>query len=154
ELHALIRRLWGRDKGKWQGSYAHLAHDVANAPLEREQLDRYVSRSRRRAGYEAGTGEGEGLQRAAQGRPGGAAGDLDPFGRWEPDYAEDEEVLLGDAFADDGSEWDMEWDAWDAGDAEDAGEEEREDGLWGATGAQRRRKAVGRRLAQEALQEA
>jgi hypothetical protein len=36
ELHTLIRRLWGPGKGHWQVSYAHLAHDVANASLERE----------------------------------------------------------------------------------------------------------------------
>jgi len=50
ELNLLIRRLWrsGRARavstgsGRWQVSQVHLAHDVADATLEQEQLDRYV----------------------------------------------------------------------------------------------------------------
>src|SRR5262249_55966533 len=84
ELHALVRRLWGRERGRWQVSYAHLAHDVANAPLEREQLDRYVSRSRRQAVYDASKAELERLLREA--RPKHAAGapldDVDDAG-WD-----------------------------------------------------------------------
>src|SRR5690242_5393187 len=66
ELDALVRRLWARplrfdrdrrqhedEKPHWQVSQVHLAHDVANTPLDREQLNRYVSRSRRQAIYEA-----------------------------------------------------------------------------------------------------
>jgi hypothetical protein len=66
ELDALVRRMWARplrfdrdrkqhedEKPRWQVSQVHLAHDVANAPLDREQLDRYVSRSRHQAIYEA-----------------------------------------------------------------------------------------------------
>lgn len=39
--------------GRWQVSQVHLAHDVAHAPLEPEQLDRYVSRSRKQSVFEA-----------------------------------------------------------------------------------------------------
>jgi len=113
ELHALVRRLWGRQPGKWQVSYAHLAHDVANAPLKREQLDRYVSRSRRQAVYDAAKADMERLLREA--RPREAAGaDLDwdalpvddALYDWEAEYADDEEVLMADAFAEEGYEWD------------------------------------------------
>jgi len=115
ELHALVRRLWGRERGRWQVSYAHLAHDVANAPLEREQLDRYVSRSRRQAVYDAAQAELARLLREA--RPRDVAGaDLDEaewdalpvedsLYNWEAEYGEDEELLMADAFAEDGYEW-------------------------------------------------
>ncbi len=64
ELNLLIRRLWrtGRSglartrtapSGRWQVSQVHLAHDVAHAPLDQEQLDRYVSRSRKQSVFEA-----------------------------------------------------------------------------------------------------
>jgi len=119
ELHALVRRLWGREKGRWQVSYAHLAHDVANAPLEREQLDRYMSRSRRQEVFDAAKGEMARLLREA--RPRDAAGAaLDHLGQlewdtlpledtlydWEAEFGEDEEVLLADAFAEESSMWD------------------------------------------------
>ncbi len=116
ELHVLIRRLWGREKGTWQVSYAHLAHDVANAPLERQQLDRYVSRSRRQAVYDAAKGEMARLLREA--RPRDAAGaalewDALPLEErlydWEAEYGEDDELLLADAIA----EEDYTLDRWD-----------------------------------------
>ncbi len=112
ELHALVQRLWGRERGEWQVSYAHLAHDVANAPLEREQLDRFVSRSRRQAVYDAAQAEMERMLREA--RPRDAAGaDLDwdalptedSLYDWEAEYGEDEDLLLADAFAEEGYEW-------------------------------------------------
>jgi hypothetical protein len=74
ELNLLVRRLWrcgagsagsagdpgqrGRrvttgSSGRWQVSQVHLAHDVAHAPLELEQLERYVSRSRKQSVFEA-----------------------------------------------------------------------------------------------------
>ncbi len=48
ELNLLIHRLWrsgraraiGTTSGRWQVSQVHLAHDVAHAPLEQEQLER------------------------------------------------------------------------------------------------------------------
>ncbi len=116
ELHTLIRRLWGREKGRWQVSYAHLAHDVANAPLEREQLDRYVSRSRRQAIYDAAKGEMARLLREA--RPRDAAGATldhlewdalpldDAFYDWEAQYGEDDELLTADPLAEEGYMWD------------------------------------------------
>jgi len=125
ELHALVRRMWGRDHGKWQVSYAHLAHDVANAPLEREQLDHYVSRSRRQAVYDAAKGEMARLLREA--RPRDAAGAAldnlewdglpieDTIYDWEAEYGEDgedEELLQADVFAEDGGAWDT-LDHWD-----------------------------------------
>jgi hypothetical protein len=106
EMHALICRLWGREKGRWQVSYAHLAHDVANAALEREQLDRYVSRSRRQAVYDAAKGEMARLLREARSRNVAGASlewDTPPLGDafydWEAEFGEDEELLLADAFA-------------------------------------------------------
>jgi hypothetical protein len=118
-LHALIRRLWGREKGRWQVGYAHLAHDVANAPLEREQLDRYVSRSRRQAVYDAAQEEMARLLREARPRDAAGAGldhldqlewDAPPIEDilydWEAEFGEDEEVLLADAFIEEGSMWD------------------------------------------------
>ncbi len=117
ELHALIRRLWGTDVGRWQVSYAHLAHDVANAPLEREQLDRYVSRSRRRAIYEAAHAELRRMLRET--RPAHAVlGDahadddedllLDLGYDWEEEFAdEEEELLLADPFAEEGDAWEQ-----------------------------------------------
>ncbi len=64
ELNLLMRRLWrsvqfGHARahctasGRWQVSQVHLAHDVAHAPLEQEQLERYVSRSRKQSVFEA-----------------------------------------------------------------------------------------------------
>jgi hypothetical protein len=67
QLDRLVRRLWrlgsfprltarqssrGDAGGHWQVSQAHLAHDVANAPLLLDDLSRYVSRSRSQAIYE------------------------------------------------------------------------------------------------------
>ncbi len=53
EADALIKTLWGNGKGSWQVSQAHLCHDVMHAPIEIEQLQSYVSRSRTGAMYEA-----------------------------------------------------------------------------------------------------
>jgi len=113
ELHALVRRMWQGEKGRWQVSYAHLAHDVSNAPLEVEQLDHYVSRSRRRALFDAALVETERLRselRAKRGEDSEAGEDLDwdalPTYNWEAEYAEDEELFLADPFAEEGYEWD------------------------------------------------
>ncbi len=118
ELHALIHRLWGKDVGRWQVSYAHLAHDVANAPLEREQLDRYVSRSRRRAIYEATQAELRRMlreTRASHSAFGAAFEDADEdedmifeLGYdWEGEFAGEEELLLADPFAEEGDAWEQ-----------------------------------------------
>jgi len=127
ELHALVRRLWGKQCGRWRVSYAHLAHDVANAPLDREHFDRYVSRSRRRAVYDAAQAELERLLREARPRDAAGAALLDEldgwewdvvdgewdsppledvFYDWEAEYAEDADVLTVDPFGREGEGWD------------------------------------------------
>src|SRR5215469_4307891 len=52
-LDAFFRKLWGVERGRWQVSQAHIAHDVMNTTIEAEQLNRYVSRSRTQAIMEA-----------------------------------------------------------------------------------------------------
>jgi hypothetical protein len=122
--------MWGRkarwDAGRWQVSYAHLAHDVANAPLETEQLDRYVSRSRRRALFDAAQAEADRLRgewrvkwpdRGCEHDSDGRMGGLDrlegldwdalPTYDWEAEFSGDEDdLLLADPFAEEGYEWD------------------------------------------------
>jgi hypothetical protein len=71
ELDVLVRRMWSgsarRPKNyagaRWQVSQVHLAHDVANTTLELEQLDRYVSRSRRQTQFEASQADLQALYR-------------------------------------------------------------------------------------------
>jgi len=113
ELHALVRRMWRREEGRWQVSYTHLAHDVANAPLELAQLDRFVSRSRKRALFDAAQAETERLRRELRAKRGNGdenGEDLDwdafPTYDWEAEYAEEEELLTADPFAEEGYEWD------------------------------------------------
>jgi hypothetical protein len=78
EVDALVRRMWARplpfrraapkaETARWQVSQVHLAVDVANAPLELEQLSRFVSRSRTQAVYEAAQAEVEQLLRVVDG---------------------------------------------------------------------------------------
>ncbi len=116
ELHALIGRLWGKDVGRWQVSYAHLAHDVANAPIEREQLDRYISRSRRRAIYDAAQAEMRRMlreTRLAYSVCEDAEEDEDLILElgydWEEEFAGEEEnlLLLADPFAEEGDAWEQ-----------------------------------------------
>jgi hypothetical protein len=77
-LDALVRRMWARplpfrrkeqqtDRARWQVSQVHLAVDVASAPLEEEQLARYVSRSRRQAIFHAAQQEMEQFLRSVDG---------------------------------------------------------------------------------------
>jgi hypothetical protein len=61
EVDHLINHLWGMQRGTWQVSQAHLAHDVANVTLDVEQLSRYISRSRTDALYEKAKKEIEAL---------------------------------------------------------------------------------------------
>ena len=81
EVDALVRRMWASpipfrrtggklDSARWQVSQVHLAVDVANAPLETEQANRYVSRSRTQAVYEAAKSEVDQLMRAIHGDDG------------------------------------------------------------------------------------
>src|SRR5262249_53960619 len=60
ELDALVRHMWRgnlrhprKQQGMWQMSQVHLAHDIANTTIALEQLDRYVSCSRRQSVFEA-----------------------------------------------------------------------------------------------------
>jgi hypothetical protein len=60
ELDGLVHRMWRgslrhpcKQQGRWQVSQVHLAHDIANTTIALEQLDRYVSRSRRQSMFEA-----------------------------------------------------------------------------------------------------
>ena len=72
-----VRRMWASpipfrrdrksDPARWQVTQVHLAVDVANAPLDAEQVERYVSRSRTQAVYEAAKSEVEQLMRAIHG---------------------------------------------------------------------------------------
>src|SRR5262249_51774298 len=47
--------------GKWQVSQVHLAHDITNTTITLEQVDRYVSRSRRQSVFEAAQADLESL---------------------------------------------------------------------------------------------
>ncbi len=107
QLDALVRRMWGRTKGRWQNSQVHLAHDVMHAVLRLEDLERYVSRSRTQAIYDAGRRDVERLLHAV-----GSAGDwagagdgegdiADVFANaWDDQFASDDPFLFDDPFAD------------------------------------------------------
>jgi hypothetical protein len=96
ELDALVRRLWGKTSGHWQVSQVHLAHDVANAPILADWRDRFVSRSRSRAQYEASRQQLEELTRMLNG---GDDEDALPWGvDWDAQYALDKAALGWDPF--------------------------------------------------------
>jgi hypothetical protein len=110
ELDALVRRIWRgslhhpqKQQGKWQVSQVHLAHDVANTSIALEQLDRYVSRSRRQSVFEAAQADLHSLYAVVDGQ-GNKAGLVmaDPLLdlTWEDAFAPDEDELL-DPFLDD-----------------------------------------------------
>jgi hypothetical protein len=115
ELDALVRRLWakgGKGAGHWQVSQVHLAHDVANAPILEDWRERFVSRSRSRAQYEASREQIDALRRALRGEQVGDDGE-----DWE-DWDDDTAALACDG----GVDWDAEYglddadaaDTWDA----------------------------------------
>jgi hypothetical protein len=133
ELDTLVRRIWakgGTGAGHWQVSQVHLAHDVANAPILEDWRDRFVSRSRSRAQYEASRERLDALRRVLRGED----DDHDEFGNddtetlaWAVDW--DAEYGLDDADADVEG-----WSAFalrgrgeGAGDDDDPFEEEAED---------------------------
>jgi hypothetical protein len=75
ELDGLVRRMWRgslrhprKQQGKWQVSQVHLAHDIANTTIALEQLDRYVSRSRRQSVFEAAQADLRSLYAVVDGR--------------------------------------------------------------------------------------
>jgi hypothetical protein len=106
----LIQRMWRgslrhprKQQGKWQVSQVHLAHDIANTSIALEQLDRYVSRSRRQSVFEAAQADLHSLYTVVDGRRtedelGGVDSLLDLA--WDDAYAPDEDALL-DPFLDD-----------------------------------------------------
>jgi hypothetical protein len=74
-VDGLVRRMWQgslrhprKQQGKWQVSQAHLAHDIANTSIALEQLDRYVSRSRRQSVFEAAQSDLRSLYAVVDGR--------------------------------------------------------------------------------------
>jgi hypothetical protein len=104
ELDVLARRLWtaptrGRAPAElhWQVSQVHLAHDVMHAPLEAEQLARYVSRSRTRVVYEAARGDVAALLADVGGGAGGGTQDSTDLVTvdWGVLYADDGALALG-----------------------------------------------------------
>jgi hypothetical protein len=104
ELDALVRRMWRgslrhprRQHGKWRVSQVHLAHDIANTTIALEQLDRYVSRSRRQSVFEAAQADLQSLYAVVDGRRNGDGPDLvDPLldRAWEEAFLPEESELL------------------------------------------------------------
>ncbi len=92
-----FRRDRKSDPARWQVSQVHLAVDVANAPLEAEQVSRYVSRSRTLAVYEAAKSEVDQLMRAIHG---GDAEDLEPLALDWGELYEDDAYDVLDPFDD------------------------------------------------------
>jgi hypothetical protein len=109
ELDALVRRMWRgslrhprKQQGKWQVSQVHLAHDIANTSIALEQLDRYVSRSRRQSVFESAEADLRSLYAAVDGRRSYDETEMvDPLFdvAWDDPFAPNEEVLL-DPFLD------------------------------------------------------
>jgi|GEM_PF-906008 len=109
ELDALVHRMWrGRlrhprkQQGKWQVSQVHLAHDIANTTIALEQLDRYVSRSRRQSVFEAAQADLHSLYAVVDGRRNEDEPDMiDPLLdlTWEDAFAPDEDEVV-DPFLD------------------------------------------------------
>ncbi len=91
-----------KQQGKWQVSQVHLAHDLANTSIALEQLDRYVSRSRRQSVFEAAQADLRSLYAVVDGRRSSDETDLvDPLldMAWEDAFAPDENNVL-DPFLD------------------------------------------------------
>src|SRR5678816_855530 len=75
ELDTLVCRMWRgslrhprKQQGKWQVSQVHLTHDIANTAIALEQLDRYVSRSRRQSVVETAQADLHSLSVVVDGR--------------------------------------------------------------------------------------
>jgi hypothetical protein len=104
ELDALVRRMWRgslrhprKQQGKWQVSQVHLAHDIAHTSIALNQLDRYVSRSRRQGVFEAAQADLHPLYAVVDGgRNADEAYVVDPLLdlAWEDAFAPDEDFLL------------------------------------------------------------
>jgi hypothetical protein len=113
ELDALVRRMWRgslrhprKQQGKWQVSQVHLAHDIASTTIVLEQLDRYVSRSRRQSMFEAAQADLHTLYALLDGKRNDDGIDVtEPLFdlAWEDAFASDDEGLL-DLFLDEDEE--------------------------------------------------
>jgi hypothetical protein len=112
ELDAVVRRMWRRNlrhprkqQGKWQVSQVHLANDIANTSIALEQLDRYVSRSRRQNVFEAAQADLRTLYAVVDGQSGEdglAVGDPLLDLTWEDAFLPDEDELLDPFLDEDG----------------------------------------------------
>jgi hypothetical protein len=110
ELDALVRCMWRgslrhprKQQSTWQVSQVHLAHDIAHTTIALEQLDRYVSRSRRQSVFEAAQADLHTLYAVVDGQRNedgweGADPLLDLV--WEDAFAPENDELL-DPFLDD-----------------------------------------------------
>jgi hypothetical protein len=96
-LDELVRRLWGKASGHWQVSQVHLAHDVANAPILADWCDRFVSRSRSQADYEASQAQLDELRRVLNGEDGDDAWPV--CVDWDAQYVGADAALGWDPFA-------------------------------------------------------
>jgi hypothetical protein len=109
ELDALVRRMWRsslrhprKQQGRCQVSQVHLAHNIANTTIALEQLDRYVSRSRRQSMFEAAQADLHTLYAVVDGQRSEDGLDLiDPLldVAWEDPLAPDDDAVL-DPFLD------------------------------------------------------
>jgi len=95
-----------KQQGKWQVSQVHLAHDIANTSIALEQLDRYVSRSRRKSMFEAAQADLQSLYAVVDGQRSEDGVEVaDPLLdlAWEDAFAAEDEEFLDLYLDDDGS---------------------------------------------------
>jgi hypothetical protein len=90
QVDAFIKGMWGQTHGEWQNSQVHLCHDVMHATVELEHLDRYVSRSRTQAVFDAAQAEIEQLV--------GQGADTQPGLDWGEVYGGDEGFFVDPLF--------------------------------------------------------
>lgn len=103
ELRNLLWQMWGRVRGRLQVSEMQLAADVANLPLTEEGLNRFVSRSRSKARYEAARSQVESLLHSLR-KPGiEGVDEFEDLGfDWDAEFSglDDEDLFGVDVFAD------------------------------------------------------
>ena len=103
ELRDLLWQMWGNAHGRLQVSEMHLAADVANLPLTEESLNRFVSRSRSKARYEAARSQLNGLLLSLHEAVVDGIDEFEDLGfDWDAEFAglDDEDLFGVDAFAD------------------------------------------------------
>jgi hypothetical protein len=91
QVDAFIKGMWGQTHGEWQNSQVHLCHDVMHATIDLEHLDRYVSRSRTQAIFDAAQAEIEQLV--------GHGMDTQPGLDWNEVYGGDDGFFVDPLFA-------------------------------------------------------